>query len=115
MGVTRWDRIRNDGIRRKAGIEETIAGKVDRKMLRWFGHIERMNEGCWPRKVEVATVEGHQGRGRPRFGWLKRASAVSKFSRNQAFPLFHFVKSTAQPYLVSFSLCSHSQQLLLCN
>ena len=29
-GVTRWDRIRNEEIRRRAGIEETLAEKVDR-------------------------------------------------------------------------------------
>ena len=32
-GITRQDRVRNDEIRRKAGIEETLAEKVDKKML----------------------------------------------------------------------------------
>ena len=45
--VTRWDRIRNEEIRRRAGIEETLVEKVDRRVLRWFGHVERMDEGCW--------------------------------------------------------------------
>ena len=34
VGVTRWDRIRNEDIRRRAGIEETLAEKVDRRVLR---------------------------------------------------------------------------------
>ena len=79
--VTRWDRIRNEEIRRRAGIEERLAEKVDRRVLRWFSHVKRMDEGRWPRKVKVATVEGQQERGRPRFGWLewvKWASAVRK-------------------------------------
>ena len=29
-----------------------------------------MDDGCWTRKVKAATVEGHLGRGRSRFGWL---------------------------------------------
>ena len=33
-------------IRRRAGIEETRAEKVDRRVLRWFGHVERMDEGA---------------------------------------------------------------------
>ena len=37
VGVKRGDRIRNEQIRRRAGIEETLAEKVDRRVLRWFG------------------------------------------------------------------------------
>ena len=33
VGVTRKDRFRNDEIRRRAGTEETLAEKVDRRVL----------------------------------------------------------------------------------
>ena len=36
VGVTRWDRIRNEEIRRRADIEKTLAEKVDRRVLRWM-------------------------------------------------------------------------------
>ena len=42
-------------------MEETLAEKVNRKVLRWFGHVERMDEGRWPRKVEAAKVEHQRG------------------------------------------------------
>ena len=58
----------NNYCRLKKGIEETLAEKVDRRVLRWFGHVERMDEGRWLRKVKAAKVEGRLGRGRPRFG-----------------------------------------------
>ena len=58
VGVTRWDRIRNEEIRRSAGIEQNLADNVDRSVLRWFGHVERMDEVHWPRKVKAAKVEG---------------------------------------------------------
>ena len=61
--VTRWDRIWNEEIRRKVGIEETLAEKVDRRVLRWLGHVERMDEGRWPRKVKAAKVEGRLASG----------------------------------------------------
>ena len=67
LGVKRWDRIRNEEIRRRGGIEETIAEKVDRRVLLWFGHLERMDVGRWPSKVKATTVEGQAGRGRPKF------------------------------------------------
>ena len=85
--VMRWERIRNEEIRRRAGIEETFAEKVDRRVLRWFGHVERMDEGRWPRKVKAAKVEDRLGRGRPRFGWLdgvKSALAIRKVGLQEA-------------------------------
>ena len=57
VGVTRRYEIRNEEIRRKAGIEETLAEKVDRRVLRWFGHVERRDEWCWPRKVKTVWVD----------------------------------------------------------
>ena len=32
VGVTRWDRVRNTEIRRRAGIKETLTDKVDRRV-----------------------------------------------------------------------------------
>ena len=66
--VTRWDRVRNEEIRRRAGIQETLTEKVDRRVLRWFGHVERLDEGHWPRKFRAAKVEGQHGRAITRFG-----------------------------------------------
>ena len=68
MRVTRWDR--NEEIRRKAKIEETFTEKVDRSVLRCFGHVGRTDRGHRPRNVEAAKVEGQQRIGRPSFGWL---------------------------------------------
>ena len=90
VGITRWDRIRNEEIRRRAGIEETLAEKVDRRVLRWFGHVEKMDEGRWPRKVKAVKVEGLLGRGRPRYGWLdgmKRTLAIREVGLQEATQL----------------------------
>ena len=40
---TRWVRIRNEEFRRRAGIEKTLSDKVNRRLLRRFGHVERMD------------------------------------------------------------------------
>ena len=76
----RWDQERADGI-------YLLTEKVDRRVLRWFGHVERMDEGRWPRKVKAANVEGRHERGRPRFSWLdgmKRVLAVREVSLQEA-------------------------------
>ena len=48
VGVSRMDRVRNEEMRRKAGIEMELASRADRRVLRWFGHVERMDDYCRP-------------------------------------------------------------------
>ena len=44
VGVSRMDRVRNEEVRRRAGIEREITSRADQRVLRWFGHVERMDE-----------------------------------------------------------------------
>ena len=37
-------RVRNEEVRRRAGIERELASRADQRVLRWFGHVERMDE-----------------------------------------------------------------------
>ena len=43
-GVTLADQIRNEEIRRMAGLKESVIIKMHKGMLRWFGHVERMED-----------------------------------------------------------------------
>ncbi|WP_289490223.1 hypothetical protein, partial [Klebsiella pneumoniae] len=43
-GVRRIDRIRNEEVRRRCGKDASVGMKMDQSLLRWFGHVERMNE-----------------------------------------------------------------------
>ena len=38
------DGVRNEEVLRGAGIEKELASRVDRRVLRWFEHVERINE-----------------------------------------------------------------------
>ena len=38
------DRVRNEEVRRIAGIEKELASRADQRVLRWFGHLEKMDE-----------------------------------------------------------------------
>ena len=44
VGVSRMDRVRKEEVRRRAGIERVLASRADQRVLRWFGHVERMDE-----------------------------------------------------------------------
>ena len=57
-------------MRRRAGIESELASRADQRILRWFGHVERMDDYRMARRVLTAEVSGGQVRGRPRLGWM---------------------------------------------
>ena len=42
--VSRMDRVSNEEVRRRAGIERELASGADQRVLNWFGHVERMDE-----------------------------------------------------------------------
>ena len=47
-----------------------IEERVDARVLRWFGHMERMDGKRLAKKVWKAEVSGRRPRGRPKFGWM---------------------------------------------
>ena len=61
VGVSRMDRVRNEEVRSRAGIERELASKADQRVLRWFGHVERMDEYRMARRVLMAEVSGGTG------------------------------------------------------
>ena len=63
VGVSRIDIVRNEEVRRRAGIEMELASRADQRVLRWFGHVERMNEYRKARRVLLAEVSGGRVRG----------------------------------------------------
>ena len=60
FGMSRMDRVRNEEVRRRAGIERELASRADQRVLRWFGHVERMDD------YRMAKVSGGWVRGRLR-------------------------------------------------
>ena len=37
VGVSRMDRVRNEEVRRRAGIETELASRADQRVLKWLG------------------------------------------------------------------------------
>ena len=70
VGVSRLDRVKNEKMGRRNGLEWELASRADQRVLRWFGHVERMDEYSMARRVLTAEVSGEQVRGRPRLGWM---------------------------------------------
>ena len=68
VGLSLMDRVRNEEVCRRAGIERELASRAYQRVLRWFGHVERMDEYRMARSVLMAEVSGGRVRGRPRLG-----------------------------------------------
>ena len=69
-GVTRLDRLRNTDIRRDVGVMSILDLNEESKM-RWYGHVKRMEEARYPRKILEWTPDGRRPTGRPRLRWIK--------------------------------------------
>ena len=64
--MTRIYRVLNEEVRWRAGMERELANRADQRVLRWFGHVERMDEYRTARRVLMSEVSG--GRVRCRVG-----------------------------------------------
>ena len=56
VGISRTDRVRNDEVRSRAGIERELGSRSYQRVLRWFGHVERMDEYRKARRMMMAEV-----------------------------------------------------------
>ena len=68
-GVTRLDRIRNNGIRGTTKLGE-ISKKVQESRLKWYGHVLRREDEYVGKRVMAMEVPGKRRRGRPKRRWL---------------------------------------------
>ena len=57
-------------MRARTGVRRELTARVDMNVLRWFGHVERMDNERLMKKVMNAKFDGRSARRRPRFGWM---------------------------------------------
>ena len=98
-GVSRMDRVRNEEVRRRAGIGRKLASRVDQRVLRWFGHLERMNESRLARRVMTAEVGGWRVRSRLRIGWMEGVK-VALGKRGMTVEAAREIGTSGEPWCV---------------
>ena len=94
----------NEEVCRRAGIERELASREDQLILRWFEHVERMDEYRMVRRVLTAEVSGQRVRGRPRFGWmddvkvaLNNRGMTVRLRRNE-----QEIRKTGEPWCICY-------------
>ena len=57
-GESRLDRIRNEVVRARTGVRRELAARVNMNVLRWFGHVQMMDNERLLKKVMNAKLDG---------------------------------------------------------
>ena len=55
---------------RRAGIERELTSRADQRVLRWFGHVERIDDYRMAGWVLMAELSGGRVLGTPMLGWM---------------------------------------------
>ena len=76
VGVSRLDMVRNTAIREELGVQPLLL-KLEKSLLRWFGHIVRMPQDRIAHQILFAQPTGTRPLGRPRMRWLDQIESMA--------------------------------------
>ena len=62
--VSRLQKIPNTTIMSKMQTEQSISDRIQRRQLKWYGHLLRMEDSRRPKKIYQWTQHGRRTRGR---------------------------------------------------
>ena len=69
--ISRKDKFRNTIIKQKMNVTRSLADDIKTQQLKWYGHVQRMEEGRLPKKVIKWSPPGRGKRGRPKATWAE--------------------------------------------
>ena len=61
-------------IRNEMQAEQSILDRIQRRQLKWFGHLFRMEDSRWPKKIYQWTPHGRRRRGRLQKSWRNQVT-----------------------------------------
>ena len=57
---------------------EIVDEILQKRQLKWFGHVVRMDERRKPKQIMEARTEGRRGRGRPRKAYMDKIEDITR-------------------------------------
>jgi len=58
--------------------EQSILVRIQRRELKLYGCLLRMEENAWPKKIYQRTPHGRKRRGRPQKSWRNQATGFMR-------------------------------------
>ena len=74
--ISRKDKIRNNIIKQKLNVTRSLLEDIKTKQLKWYGHVQRMEDGRLPKKVMKWSSPGRRKRGRPELTWAEEIGGL---------------------------------------
>ena len=71
LGIRKMDRVPNIRIRELCGVPQELDEWLDKGVLRWFGHVERMEKDRITKRVYVGECAGSCSVSKPRHRWTE--------------------------------------------
>jgi hypothetical protein len=71
LGVRRIDKMRNEHIRELCGVKKGVTERINEYILRWFGHMERMDVNRLVKRMYNSECVGDRPVGRPKKRWIE--------------------------------------------
>jgi hypothetical protein len=57
-------------------VTRSLLEDIKTKQLKWYGHVQRMEEGRLPKKVMKCSTQGRRKRGRPKATWAEGVTGL---------------------------------------
>ena len=70
LGIRRMDKVPNARIRHLCGVTKGVDEKIDEGALRWFGHVERMENDMIAKSVYEGECAGSRSDCKPQKRWI---------------------------------------------
>ena len=70
LGIRRMHKVPNARIRDVYGVKRDLDERIDKEVLQWFGHVERMERDRIAKRVYVGECAGSRSVGRSRKRWI---------------------------------------------
>src|SRR5678815_3382180 len=71
LGVRRIGIMRNERIRELCGVKKVVNERINENMLRWFGHVESVNDSRLVKRMYSSECVGNRTAGRQKKKWIE--------------------------------------------
>src|SRR5678815_3266590 len=78
LSVRRIDKMKNERIRELCGVKKGVNERISESTLRWFGHVERIDDSRLVKRIFSGEYAGSRPVGRQKKKWIESVKECRK-------------------------------------